>query len=93
MWERHLEQSREYVAERREVLDEYKRMIGCADCGTKKGRLDLDHRPGTDKRLNLGRPRASWQTIILELAKCDVRCVSCHTRRHMLIRHALKRAA
>lgn len=80
--ERHREYVRRYVADRREWLDAYKREHGCTDCGTREGRLDFDHRPGETKRLNLGRPRASWATIHAEVAKCDVRCASCHTKRH-----------
>lgn len=71
-----------YIRERREWLTAYKHERGCVDCGTREGRLDFDHRPGEVKRLNLGRPRASWQTIHAEIAKCDVRCAPCHTKRH-----------
>lgn len=78
-----------YIAERRAWLDAFKREHGCVDCGTHEGRLDFDHRPGEVKRLNLGRPRASWTTIWAEVAKCDVRCVSCHARRHGVERGGL----
>ncbi|MCW2623240.1 MAG: hypothetical protein JWL64_2842 [Frankiales bacterium] len=36
------------------------------------------------KRANVGKLIASgypWKTILLEIAKCDVRCANCHRRR------------
>lgn len=76
------ERSRKYVAEKRAVLMRYKLEHGCVDCGTREERLDFDHRPGTVKEFNLGRPRCSWERMWLEVAKCEVRCAACHTRRH-----------
>lgn len=78
-----------YQAERRrkhrQMLDAYKREQGCTDCGTQEGRLDFDHREGEEKLFELAHSKnRSWQTIMAEAAKCDVRCVSCHTRRHAL---------
>jgi hypothetical protein len=64
-------------------LDAYKRERGCIDCGTKEGRLDFDHRDKTTKlfRVSQWRDRHLW-TILPEIAKCDVRCAPCHTKRH-----------
>lgn len=76
------ERSRRHVESRRRFLAAVKTTAGCVDCGTRDGRLDFDHRPGTVREFMLGRPRASWARIIAELEKCDVRCVSCHARRH-----------
>jgi hypothetical protein len=79
---RHHEVAYAKVTEYRQRLDALRRARGCIDCGTHEGRLDFDHRPGEVKEFNLGRPRASWARLLAEVAKCDVRCVSCHARRH-----------
>jgi len=65
------------------VLAAYKREQGCVDCGISEGRLDFDHRPGEEKRFSIATGASySWDVIWAEVAKCDVRCVSCHTKRH-----------
>ncbi len=73
-----------YYVERREWLEQYKRERGCVDCGTREGELHFDHRPGEDRLFWLGRDTASsWSRLLAEMAKCDVRCASCHARRHV----------
>lgn len=68
---------------KRQAIDAYKRELGCADCGTKEGRLDFDHRDKTTKRFKVGCSMgASWQTLLVEIAKCDVRCAPCHAKKH-----------
>ena len=56
----------------------------CVDCGeVDPVVLQFDHRDGTEKvdadgtMLN----RASWSTLLNEIAKCDVRCANCHRLR------------
>jgi hypothetical protein len=81
--------ARERRAKRREALDAYKRAQGCADCGTTEGKLHFDHRPGTEKRFGIAVATAySWDSLWTEIAKCDVRCASCHSKRHWAIRKA-----
>lgn len=79
-----------YAAKRRVYLDTYKRERGCVDCGTTEGRLDLDHRPGETKLFDLSKARVSWDRLHAELAKCDVRCIACHARRHGVARGGLQ---
>jgi hypothetical protein len=67
---------------KRRFLAAVKETCGCIDCGAREGRLDFDHRPGTTKLFSLAHPRCSWARLLAELEKCDVRCASCHTRRH-----------
>jgi hypothetical protein len=63
------------------MLAIYKVSTGCVDCGYREhpAALHFDHRPGTKKKFNLalGWSR-SWQTILDEIAKCDIRCANCH---------------
>lgn len=62
-----------------------KQESGCVDCGfdADPSRLHFDHRPGELKLFEMwaavGRPR---RLVEAEIAKCDVRCASCHRKRH-----------
>jgi hypothetical protein len=55
---------------------------GCVDCGyAKVGRaLDFDHRVPEDKRFSIAKRygKVSDETLLAEIAKCDVRCANCH---------------
>ena len=56
----------------------------CVDCGeTDPVVLQFDHRDGTMKVATIGEllNRASWKTLLDEVAKCDVRCANCHRLR------------
>jgi hypothetical protein len=79
------------AAERREALGAYKRQRGCADCGMVEGELHFDHRPGTEKRFSIAVAMSySWDAIWAEVAKCEIRCNSCHGKRHAAVRRAKK---
>ena len=80
-------------AVKRAFVNGYKREIGCADCGTKEGQLDLDHRSGETKLFSVGLIDRSWRALLAEIAKCDVRCRPCHQRRHGLERGGINAAA
>ena len=59
-----------------------KTQSGCVDCGYNKSpyALQFDH-IGNDKKesvSNLIRSDYSWETIILEINKCEVVCANCH---------------
>lgn len=73
----------------RALLDAIRQERGCTDCGTREGRLDFDHRPGEIKLFNLAHPRCSRERLLAEVAKCAVRCVRCHARRHGIERGGL----
>jgi len=56
----------------------------CVDCGeTDPLVLQFDHRDGTTKIDTVGTMvnRANWNTLLAEIAKCDVRCANCHRLR------------
>lgn len=57
----------------------------CVDCGERDIIvLEFDHVRGT-KYKNISKMVAdgmSWETILLEIAKCDIRCANDHMRRH-----------
>lgn len=89
--ERQYRRNRVWMQQRRAWLDAYKRGRGCVDCGEREGRLDLDHRPRVEKLFNLAHARVAWAKLEAELAKCDVRCVSCHAKRHGYERKGINR--
>ncbi len=74
-----------------EVRREYKRRVGahlarhpCVDCGETDVRvLEFDHLPGVDKHADVAAMVADggrWSDVEAEIAKCEVRCASCHRR-------------
>lgn len=72
-------------ATNRALLAEYFAAHPCVDCEETDIRvLDFDHRDDVHKRCNVARLLGggiSWEAIVAEIAKCDVRCANCHRRR------------
>lgn len=61
----------------------------CMDCGVSYPFyvMQYDHRPGTDKKGDLGKMvkgSYKWETILEEIAKCDLVCGNCHLARTYL---------
>lgn len=81
-----LSRSNENKARRRDKLREkyyeYLATHPCVDCGnTNPIVLELDHVRGK-KRFNVSTRMLmvvpTWQSLLEEIAKCDVRCANCH---------------
>ena len=56
----------------------------CVDCGRANPvMLDFDHRDPSEKKGNVSElaMRKPWRLVLVEIAKCDVRCANCHLRR------------
>ena len=54
---------------------------GCVDCGYRLhvAALDFDHLPGTDKKFCVGQGMGyRWESVLEEIAKCEVVCANCH---------------
>ncbi len=80
--ERATAQKRRWRHERTLLLFEHFASNPCRDCGeTDPVVLDLDHL--RDKSFNIGDQLAyrSWESILEEMAKCEVVCANCHRRR------------
>lgn len=59
----------------------------CIDCGlayngTNGYAFDFDHRDGSGKEFAIASKSYSWPRVLVELVKCDLRCVICHRKRH-----------
>jgi hypothetical protein len=70
------------AAKRIELLVAYLREHPCADCGeTDPIVLEFDHL--RDKKFSISRiwRDHQWQSVLDEMAKCEVVCANCHRRR------------
>lgn len=73
-----------YRAENRVLLPAYLVSHPCVDCGEADPVvLDFDHRDPSLKRCEVGRlaSRKPWADVLVEIAKCEVRCANCHRKR------------
>jgi hypothetical protein len=73
-----------YRIENRALLLAYLLAHPCVDCGCANPvMLDFDHRDPATKRGNVSElaMRKPWRLVLVEIAKCDVRCANCHLRR------------
>jgi hypothetical protein len=84
--ERHLARVKSATAvtlsENQQRVWEYLALHPCVDCGeTDPVVLQFDHL--RDKRMDVADMSRSfsWPAILAEIAKCEVRCANCHTRR------------
>jgi hypothetical protein len=91
--EHYLANKRRYVAqagarkralrrERTKYLLAFFRRHPCTDCGqTDPVVLDFDHVGPKSFDVSQALPYRSWQSILDEIAKCEVVCANCHRRR------------
>ena len=71
------------MLERTTWLIEFFRTHPCLDCGELDPVvLEFDHVRG-EKKFDVGQclARNTWQTVLDEIAKCEVVCANCHRRR------------
>lgn len=70
----------EVIPSRRRFLEAVK-TCGCVDCATSDGLLEFDH--VGSKLFDISNAvNRSWPSLVEELARCEVRCRTCHVRRH-----------
>lgn len=73
-----------YRVENRALMLAYLLGRPCVDCGeTNPAMLDFDHRDPSTKKGNVSdlAMRKPWRLVLVEIAKCDIRCANCHLRR------------
>lgn len=73
------------MADTKQRIEQYLREHPCVDCGNDDiNVLEFDHVRGC-KSYNVGRfGTLRFETLLKEIAKCDVRCANCHRKRHRL---------
>lgn len=72
------------VNRNKKYVAEYLGSHHCTDCGVEAD-LEFDHREPSSKRgevSTLVTKGYSLASVIAEVAKCDVRCRTCHLKRH-----------
>jgi hypothetical protein len=70
------------VAERAAYLLDFFRSHPCMDCGERDPLvLEFDHQGDKLFNISKGLRDRSWQSVLDEIAKCDVVCANCHRRR------------
>lgn len=70
------------VLERVEFLVEFFKANPCVDCGEADPVvLEFDHLRDKEFSIAKGLQDRNWQTVLDEIAKCDVVCANCHRRR------------
>jgi hypothetical protein len=68
--------------ERTLYLIEYFKEHPCIDCGERDPIvLEFDHVGEKSFDVGQGLPERNWQSILDEIAKCEVVCANCHRRR------------
>jgi hypothetical protein len=73
-----------YRSENRALIIAYLLGHPCVDCGRADPvMLDFDHRNPAEKKGNVTELalRKPWRRVLVEIAKCDVRCANCHLGR------------
>jgi hypothetical protein len=61
---------------------EYLQTNPCVDCGESDPLvLEFDHVKGKSFDIGAGLPDRNWESILREIAKCEVVCANCHRRR------------
>ena len=77
-----MRRKREVVAERIDFLVAYLRQHPCVDCGeTDPIVLEFDHLRDKKFGIAAGLRDREWQSVLDEMAKCEVVCANCHRRR------------
>ena len=84
-------QKRRLQLERTTYLLEYFTTHPCVDCGEQDPLvLEFDHLGDKLFAIGEGLGRRNWQSILDEMAKCEVVCANCHRRRTAVRRRSVR---
>jgi hypothetical protein len=85
------EQKRRLRLERTALLIEFFKTHPCTDCGEADPVvLEFDHLRNKAFTIGTDLLQRQWQTIVEEIAKCEVVCANCHRRRTARRRGAVR---
>jgi hypothetical protein len=74
--------NREVTEERMHYLVDYLEEHPCVDCGERDvAVLDFDHLGHKEFHVSYGIRSRNWESVLREIAKCEVVCGNCHRRR------------
>jgi len=77
-----IERTKKNKEKKQQKLYEYLKDKSCIDCGENNIlTLEFDHINPKDKIGNIGRMASqglSWEKILYEINKCEIRCANCH---------------
>jgi len=80
-----VQRKRALIAERTAYLVDFLRARPCVDCGEPDPLfLEFDHRGHKHFNIAANLGNRKWQSILDEIATCDVVCANCHRRRTAL---------
>jgi hypothetical protein len=80
-----VQRKRALIAERTAYLVDFLRARPCVDCGEPDPLvLEFDHLGSKSFNIAANLGNRKWQSILDEIAKCDVVCANCHRRRTAL---------
>jgi hypothetical protein len=74
-----------YSRQRARILELKQSLGGCTRCGFADARaLDFHHRDPATKIFTIGKKghTYAWETLLAEVAKCDLLCSNCHRIEH-----------
>lgn len=67
---------------------EYLESHPCVDCGNADIRvLDFDHLRDKKMKVSNMLGRNTWENVMKEIEKCEVRCANCHRIKHYMEKH------
>ena len=94
--EKHLSYVRSHKTKMQQWFLNYKKSLSCEICGENHPAcLDFHHLNPQDKKFDVGQKnkRPSKETLIKEIAKCQVLCSNCHRKLHWQEREAKEKEA
>jgi hypothetical protein len=74
---------KEYLNRTKRKFWDYLKQQSCIDCGNNNPIvLEFDHIDSSTKKGSIAylvnQSKCSWETLLKEIAKCEVRCANCH---------------
>jgi len=82
-----LETRKKYQKNQKQKYIDYKKTLKCINCNENRWYVLDFHHKNDDKNFDVASMavgRCSWETVLLEIQKCEVLCANCHREKHFL---------